>query len=969
MKKRLKKWLIILIPVLIFCWFFSGSPLDRTAEWLTYKVAGETVSIKGFNLFPYPSIRELIISAPDGKGESPIALRRLKIVPNYWPSKGRYIHSLSASDVYVKINRDTDSGFNNWDWYEKYMEPGEEESSDAWIPEEVQLEKINVSVMEPTLAGILLLDEVIVRVPSSDHAVVTFSNEREKQDGIFSALGKDDGIFRLDEGVFTGLIEGNVLENNWTFTTNIQSPDHVKLNLTGQFINDHLTVACEEAIVHPGILNQWPFSAFHDSAKCKSLSINSFEAGMTLDAPETMSTSFAILAEHVEVGGSDGDVQMDAIEMVGHWDGELQKGNLSLRTDNEVTLIAEAIRNPDETIRIMMDTHSWDKEQVLPLLPGGARSAFKSLPVESIESAFSVVVGESDFDMEAHIDSFQSGQDVDVIQIALNISGANDGSRPIVGHADLHWGDNVIQGQSYVDENGEYRFKTLYEQVNPEIWLSLIGISVPDGIQARINGTIDGYAGTLTDPISMALNLEFNEITLFDEPVSSVTLKGNSIVDQASYRTTTESMTLTSEDEFFTAELNEFSWDGNEETMAGNVVAAMDLQFISNPLGLTDWVGEMNGAMSFQMNDGKIEAPMKLTSNYLGFQDWLLPYEAEFVINAEMNLDMDTSLAELRYGSIQVGEGSSARIDAFTYDLDQGSGQGAMVLESDMRLAKEMGFLKEISGALNSQLNWSIEDENLKLNWDAKGRLSQAVLLEDAGTLSDGEFSLKGASDGETLMGNGQLSAKSITASGATVHNAHGAIELSETALTFSKLDGGLFKGIVTGDATIDLTNDTYPIWFEGKIQNIDLAQMTTEVQPPKTNLTGLADGTLSAEYSTNGLQGFTLQVDSKENFSMNRSLVEEIMQTQKLLTGLGQKKAEKTLDKFLGSEPERPFDSAEMYIYLVGEKIEGLVDLLSVKTRDYNGLNLHINMDIDKPALISSLKMLEESNIENMEF
>ena len=82
----------------------------------------------------------------------------------------------------------------------------------------------------------------------------------------------------------------------------------------------------------------------------------------------------------------------------------------------------------------------------------GARAAFESLTVESIESAFNIIMTESDFHIVADIDSFQSGQDVDAIQINLNVSGTTDGSRPLIGHADMRWGDNLIQGQSFVDE-------------------------------------------------------------------------------------------------------------------------------------------------------------------------------------------------------------------------------------------------------------------------------------------------------------------------------------------------------------------------------------------------------------------------------------------------------------------------------------------------------------------------------------
>jgi hypothetical protein len=969
MKKKLKKRLIIVAVVLVCIWIFSGAPMDRTAEWAAYRFAGETVHIEGFNILPYPTIRELVVSDRDGEGEYPIALTRLKIIPNYWPSNGRYIRSVSANDIYLTINREEDSKLNNWGWYEKYLEPSDDESSPSWIPEEIYLRGISASFMDPVLSGVLLLGEISVEIPSLEDVIVKFSDDQVRQKGIFSAFDKDGHFFQVDEGKLTGSLRGSMLKNQWMFQQDIQSPDHMNMNLTGQLLDDHLTIDCREASVHSGILNQWPFSEIHDTATCENVTIKYFNVEMRLDEPESLKTSFSILAKQLKIGGSGTDIRMDEFEIAGSWDGTIREGNVSLLTDNDASVLAKFNRNEDDTFRIEMDTHSWEKEQVLPLLPVGARSAFESLAVESIESGFNIIMTESDFHMVADIDSFQSGKDVDAIQINLNVSGATDGSRPLIGHADLHWDDNVIQGHSFLDENDQYRFHTSYERVNPRIWLSLIGISVPETVQARINGSIKGHAESITQPITMELDLAFDEISLFDEPVSSVKLDGASIIDQDKNQTSANLIALKSEDELFSASLQNLFWDGDEKSMSGDMVTTMDLNWVSIPLGLTDWVGETNGTMSFKMVDDKFEAPIKFSSNYLGFKEWLLPYEAEVIFNGEITMDMDDSLMNLRYGSIQVGEGTSATINEFNYDVETGRAQGGVDFESDMQLIKEIGLLYDISGSFSTAFDWILEDEILNFNWDSKGSVNHAVLLEKAGTLSEGGFALKGSQVGDEITGTGLLSAQAMTASGATISNAHGKIELSDTVLKLSELKGDLFKGTINGDATIDLTNDTYPIWFDGKIQKIDLAQMTIEVQPPKTYLTGIASGTLGAEYSLEGLLGFTLIVESDENFTINRSLVEEIMQTQKLLSGVGERKARKALDKFLGNEPQRPFDSAEMYVYLVDQKIEGLAELLSAKTKNYNGLNLHIRLDIDKPALVSSLKMLEESNIENMEF
>ena len=93
------------------------------------------------------------------------------------------------------------------------------------------------------------------------------------------------------------------------------------------------------------------------------------------------------------------------------------------------------------------------------------------------------------------------------------------------------------------------------------------------------------------------------------------------------------------------------------------------------------------------------------------------------------------------------------------------------------------------------------------------------------------------------------------------------------------------------------------------------------------------------------------------------------MMQMQTVLGGLSEKRAQKAMDKFLGKADQRPFDSAGMNVFLLEGSVLGVTELHSEKTDDYNGLNLVIQLDIYKPALVQSLKMLEESSLADVEF
>ena len=176
-------------------------------------------------------------------------------------------------------------------------------------------------------------------------------------------------------------------------------------------------------------------------------------------------------------------------------------------------------------------------------------------------------------------------------------------------------------------------------------------------------------------------------------------------------------------------------------------------------------------------------------------------------------------------------------------------------------------------------------------------------------------------------------------------------------------VDGAQAAGKVPRDV------EDMPIDLTGSFDRVDLAILTDEVKPPNTSLTGTAAGTVSVRYTTRGLESFALNTVAPDGLSLNRSLVSDLLQSEKFLAGVGQRVAEKAMDELLGSAPQRPFDSGRLNIELDESKIQGTAELRSVKTRAYNGLNLTINLDMDQTALADALALLEQSKLGNVDF
>ena len=242
------------------------------------------------------------------------------------------------------------------------------------------------------------------------------------------------------------------------------------------------------------------------------------------------------------------------------------------------------------------------------------------------------------------------------------------------------------------------------------------------------------------------------------------------------------------------------------------------------------------------------------------------------------------------------------------------------------------------------------------------------VLPEDAAFMSGVKFSAEGTYDGE-LDGAGKVYVSELSVAGGTLRALEGDVEFRGTRLIVPSASGRLFEGWTKSRLEVGLLEENAPVSLKVEMTGLDLAVLTEEVKPPKVLLTGFFDGLLEVDYSLEGLQGMFLKVSSNENFSVNRSFVEELLQSDTFLSGAGARVAEKAMTKILGTAPQRPFDSGTLYVYLSNETIQGVAELKSEKTKAYNGLNLTVNLDMDQSALADALKMLEESAIAGMEF
>jgi len=180
---------------------------------------------------------------------------------------------------------------------------------------------------------------------------------------------------------------------------------------------------------------------------------------------------------------------------------------------------------------------------------------------------------------------------------------------------------------------------------------------------------------------------------------------------------------------------------------------------------------------------------------------------------------------------------------------------------------------------------------------------------------------------------------------------------------------GTLFNGPIIADVVVGLMEENMPIYVSAQFESMDLDVLTKEVEPPKVKITGIAEGSATLRYGLNGLDDFTVYAISKEGFTLNRDFVEELMFKQDIFQSLGGRRIEKVMRQFIGTAPQRPFDSATMRLGLEDGRVRGTADLRSEKSRDYRGLDLVLEIALDPPVLADALMVLQESDVSKVEF
>jgi hypothetical protein len=414
--------------------------------------------------------------------------------------------------------------------------------------------------------------------------------------------------------------------------------------------------------------------------------------------------------------------------------------------------------------------------------------------------------------------------------------------------------------------------------------------------------------------------------------------------------------------------LTDFVYEPASERGEGDFMAGANLGILGTAMGVPELFGSGTAEGRVEIDGSNILLACSVVSDYMGYEEILLPLHQKITGDIALNVNFDSGAGEVTECVAQVTEGTTIRLVNTAFTLNPLDVTGDFECDSDLRIAVAMGWLDAVEGTLAERTAFHFTEEGWDTEWRLQTTLAKVQLPANAGSAVDVYFEGSGMY-GDGLAGSGTIRAAKLTAAGGIVSGAEGPVTFAGDTMQIRPARGALFGGEIVADVDVGVLAENLPIELTGSFDRLDLAILTDEVKPPNTSLTGTAVGTISARYTTKGLESFNLNASAPGGLSVNRSLVSDLLQSDRFLAGVGERVAGKAMDKLLGTEPQRPFDSGRLNIGLDGAKILGTAELLSVKTPAYNGLNLTVNLDMDQSALAEALSLLEESKLGNVDF
>lgn len=618
---------------------------------------------------------------------------------------------------------------------------------------------------------------------------------------------------------------------------------------------------------------------------------------------------------------------------------------------------------------ITAEIPGWTHAETVQALPAAFRDGVAGVRFDTFTTNATMRWTPETYEIDARAESKGGGANAASIMWAVQATGGRDGGSAVEGTAEARIGDRKVAASARYESADHYVAEAMIEEVQIAPWVQLFaGEEMAASIGGTIQGTIQAEALGQDAPLAIRPELTLKSFEYDTLKLDEITAQGSMEYRRAEGRFAIAEFRAEAPDGMTGITLTNWDYETEAEVGGGAITGGADLGILGRLIGQPDLYGGAAIEGTVRMVGDRKEVDFVMTSDFIGMGELSLPYGSKLIGegNLEYNADADTVI--LRGVSAQVGEGTNLWLSESRFTTSPLRGDGVATLESDLQILVSMGNLSQAEAALHGDARFWVADDVLRADWTAQLDAATLALPNNGGFTEGVAFQASGTYEDGGLSGTGNIRATIVSAMGGSITDAAGPVLFDGDLMRVQQAKGNLFRGTMRADIDVGVLREGFPIMLDGSFEGADLAIFTDEVKPPKTQLTGTAQGRVTAEYGSEGLTAFSFEAVSPGRLSVNRSLVAELLQTDKFLSGVGANVADRAMDKFLGSAPQRPFDRGQISVELKDDKITGLALLESEKTREYNGLNLRITLDMDESALAEALRMLQETSTIDMD-
>jgi hypothetical protein len=940
----------------------SGLPQKRIVEWAIERNFGMIAEVEWGGAVPDLRIKRVYLfhSAEAQEKRQPLVSAFDIRTQYHLLASGRKIEKLKVGKLLIDLDPD-DPALRELPFLKSEAMKQAGPADPTFIPQEIEIDgaAIRLHRVDGTFA---LGDEFGVRIDLANPQSAAFKVGAQAQRFV---LDSGDVHVRLSEVTLdgSGRYEGGNL--TWSQTVEDRGVFRVAFDVNGPLAGDdaHLDVSVGEASFKGDGLPAF-LESIAAPIRFAEFTLESATARVSLATRAAANLTAAARVYAPGLPGAAEPLYRDAIR-------------IRLTAENADTLNAEAtvafaqgqsaratLRGDADQGEVSAQIAGWSRTQFVDALPVAFRESVSGLGFDSFSSDAAVKWTKTAYEVKAHAESQGGGADAAPILWAVQAHGARDGSQGLEGTAEARLGDRRIRASARYESAEHYLAEAVIEEVKIAPWIRLFaGRDAAAPFGGTMEGMVLAEAKGKDAPLEIRPDLRLKNFAYDALELDEITAKGSLRYAQAEGRVTVDEVRAEAPDGLTAAVLSGWDYNVNTRTGGGAFTLSADLGIVARLVGDTALYGAGATEGRARIEGTKVDADFSFSSNNLNYGDLQMPYATKLTGAGALSYDRRTRRGVLSAWHAAIGEGTTLRLGDTKFSTGPFAAEGELVSESDLQVLVAMDWLESVQGSMSERSKIRYLNDVLHVDWDLRIAAPKMELEGHAGSAESVEFEAAGTYEGG-LTGTGRVRAGKITAAGGSIVEASGPVLFDGELMRIQQAKGELFRGAVRADIDVGVLKENFPIVLSGTFEDVDLAIFSDEVKPPKTQLTGTARGAISVEYGLKGLSAFTFEAEAPAGVSMNRSLVEELLQSDKFLSGAGANVAEKAMDKLLGTAPQRPFDRGRLNVQLAEKKITGLAVLESEKTPEYNGLNLRVTLDMDQSALAEALKMLQESAI-----